>query len=179
MLAALLLGGATAVLVACGSDGRIPSSDASRVENALNEVSTDFRAGNCDAAEQAVARARGALLNLPSSVDPALRDRLSSGVNELAQRVPASCGQAQTQTQTQQTDTTQTETQSTDTTDSTDTDTTSTDTTGTDTTGTGTGTDTGTGTEPPATTGTTGTGTGTTGTDTGTGGAPAGGDTTP
>jgi hypothetical protein len=155
-LAALLLGVATALLVACGGDGRIPASDASRVDNALDEVAADFRAGNCPGAEQAVARARGALLNLPDSVDPALRDRLSSGLTKLRAQVPATCGQAQTQTQeTQPTDTNQTQ--------STQTNTTSTDTTGTGTDTTGTGTD----TQPTDSTGTSTTGTTTGGTSTG------------
>jgi hypothetical protein len=116
-LAALLLGAATAFLVACGDDNLIPASDASRVQNALNEVQADFRAGNCEGAEQAVARAKGALLNLPDSVDSRLRDRLRSGVAKLAEEVPATCGQSQTQTQETQTQTqeTQTDTESTDT----------------------------------------------------------------
>jgi len=162
-LAALLLGAATAFLVACGDDNLIPPSDASRVQNALNDVQADYRAGKCQAAEQAVARAKGALLNLPDSVDSRLRDRLASGVAKLGEEVPATCGQAQTQTQETQTQTQETQTD----TESTDTGTTGTDTgtTGTDTgtTGTGTtGTDTGT-----TSTGTTGTGTTT---DDGTGG---------
>ena len=153
-LAALLLGAATAFLVACGNDNLIPASDASRVQNALNEVEADYRAGKCQAAEQAVARAKGALLNLPDSVDSRLRDRLSSGLAKLGEEVPATCGQSQTQTQETQTQTqeTQTDTESTDT--ETDTGTTGTDTgtTGTGTTGTNTGTttDDGTGgTSPP------------------------------
>ena len=162
-LAALLLGAATAFLVACGDDNLIPPSDASRVQNALNDVQADYRAGKCQAAEQAVARAKGALLNLPDSVDSRLRDRLASGVAKLGEEVPATCSQAQTQTQETQTQTQETQTD----TESTDTGTTGTDTgtTGTDTgtTGTGTtGTDTGT-----TSTGTTGTGTTT---DDGTGG---------
>ena len=171
-LAALLLGAATAFLVACGDDNLIPPSDASRVQNALNDVKADYRAGRCQAAEAAVARAKGALLNLPDSVDRRLRDRLSSGVANLAQEVPATCGGSQTQTQQTQTQETQTDTTTTDT--STDTTTTDTGTTGTDTgtTGTDTGT-TGTGTD-TGTTGTTtgGTTTGGTTTDGGTGGTP-------
>ena len=154
-LAALLLGAATAFLVACGNDNLIPASDASRVQNALNEVEADYRAGKCQAAEQAVARAKGALLNLPDSVDSRLRDRLSSGLAKLGEEVPATCGQSQTQTQETQTDTQSTDTE-------TDTGTTDTGTTGTDTGTTGTGTGT-------TGTGTTGTNTGTTTTD-GTGG---------
>jgi hypothetical protein len=164
-LAALLLGAATAFLVACGDDGRIPPSAASRVENALNEVETDFRAGRCQAAEAAVVKARGALLNMPDSVDSGLRARLRSGVAKLAEQVPATCGQTQTQetqTQTQETQTDQTDTETTDT-ETTDTETTQTETQPTESTGTTTG---------GTTTG--GTTTGGTTTDDGTGGAPPG-----
>jgi hypothetical protein len=169
-LAALVLGAATAVLVACGGgDGRIPAGDASSLTSALNQISSDYRAGHCQAAQRAVAKAQNELLALPDTVDARLRERLQSGIQNLAAKVPATCEQAQTQTQTQ----TDTRTQDTTTTETTTTDTTGTDTTGTDTTGTGTNT-TGTGTN------TTTTNTGTTpGTDTGTGGTSVGGVTTP
>src|ERR671936_2623515 len=99
-LAALVLGAAAAYLVACGGDDNlIPPSDASRVENALNEVAADYRAGRCQAAEAALAKARGALLNLPSSVDERLRDRLRAGIANLGERVPATCEKTQTETQ--------------------------------------------------------------------------------
>jgi hypothetical protein len=170
-LAALVLGAATALLVACGGgDGRIPARDASSLTSALNQISSDYRAGHCEAAQRAVAKAQNELLALPDTVDARLRERLQSGIRHLAERVPATCDQTQTQTQTQ----TDTSTQDTTTTETTTTDTTGTDTTGTDTTGTGTDT-TGTGTN------TTTTGTSTTpGTDTGTGGGTSvGGVTTP
>jgi len=168
-LVALVLGAATAVLVACGGDGKIPSGDASSLKSALNQVSADFRAGHCTAAAQAVAKAQNELLNLPDSVDAKLRDRLQSGISNLRKQVPRTCDQTQTQAQQTQPDTTtdtptteSTESETT-TTESTTTDT-GTDTSGTDTTGTDTGTDTG------ATT---------TGTDTGTGGTSVDGGTTP
>jgi hypothetical protein len=168
LLTALALGAATAFLVACGSsDNLIPSNNASSIENALSQVSSDFQAGRCQAAEQAVSKLNGELVNLPDSVDPRLRSRLKSGVSNLDARVRATCTetqqQQQTQTQTQQ----QTQTnQQTDTNTKTQTDTGTTD---TGTTGTGT-TDTG-----KTDTGTTGTGT----TDTGTTpGDTATGDTT-
>jgi hypothetical protein len=168
-LAALVLGAATALLVACGSDGRIPSGDASSIKSALNRIETDYRAGRCQTAEQDVEKVQNALLNLPNSVNDDLRNRLQSGIRNLRERVPATCGQAQTQTQETQPETTTTDTTTTETT-TTDTETTGTETTGTDTETTGTET---TGTD----TGTTGTDTTTTGTDTGTGGA--GGETSP
>ena len=156
-LAALVLGAATALLVACGGDGRIPSGDASSIKSALSRIETDYRAGRCQTAEQDVEKVQNALLNLPNSVNDDLRNRLQSGIRNLRERVPATCGQAQTQTQETQPETTTTDTTTTETT-TTDTETTGTETTGTD-------------------TGTTGPDTTTTGTDTGTGGA--GGETSP
>ena len=168
-LAALLLGAATALLVACGGgDGRIPASDASSLTSALNQISADYRAGHCVAAQRAVAKAQNALLALPDTVDARLRQRLQSGIQNLAAKVPATCSQTQTQVQQTQTDT-----------GTTDTGTTDTGTTDTGTTDTGTtGTDTGTPTTPTGTTPTSSTGT-TTGTDTGTGGTSVGGVTIP
>ena len=149
-LAALVLGAATAVLVACGGDGRIPAGDASSLKNALNQVSADYRAGQCTAAAQAVAKAQNELLNLPDSVNAKLRDRLQSGISNLRKRVYATCEQTQTATTTTDTGTTGTGTGTTDT-----------GTTGTGTTGTGT----------------TATNTTTAPTDTGTGGTSVGGTT--
>jgi hypothetical protein len=165
-LAALLLGAATALLVACGgSDGRIPASNASSLTSALNQISSDYRAGHCQSAQRDVAKAQNALLALPDTVDARLRQRLQSGIQNLAAKVPATCSQTQTQTQQTTTDTTTTDTGTTDT-----------GTTDTGTTDTGT---TDTGTTPTApTTGTSSTGT-TTGTDTGTGGTTFGGVTVP
>jgi hypothetical protein len=168
-LAALLLGAATALLVACGGDdGRIPASDASSLTSALNQISSNYRAGHCVAAQRAVAKAQNALLALPDTVDARLRQRLQSGIQNLAAKVPATCSQTQTQVQQTQTDTGTTDTGATDT-----------GTTDTGTTDTGTtGTDTGTPTTPTGTTPTSSTGT-TTGTDTGTGGTSVGGVTIP
>jgi len=167
MLAALVLGAATAVLVACGGDGRIPSGDASSLKSALNQISTDYRAGRCEAAERAVAKAQNEVLDLPDSVDAKLRNRLQAGISNLGKRVPATCDQQQTQTQETAPPTTSTQTTTSETT------TTDTETTGTETDTTGTGTDT-----PGTDTGTTGTDTGTSstgtaGTDTGIGGETA------
>jgi hypothetical protein len=162
-LAALVLGAASAWLVACGGNSLIPANDASSLNGALDQISSDYRAGHCTAATQDVAKAENALLNLPNSVDAQLRARLESGIRNLRVRVPARCTQAQTQTQQTQSTSTNTTTTQTTTTD-----------TGT------TGTDTGTTSTDTGTTGTdtTSTDTGTTGTDTGTGGT-SGGGTTP
>ena len=99
-LAALLLGAVTALLVACGGgDGRIPAGNASSLTSALNQISSDYRAGHCVAAQRAVAKAQNALLALPDTVDARLRRRLQSGIQNLAAKVPATCNQTQTQTQ--------------------------------------------------------------------------------
>lgn len=165
-LAALVLGAATALLVACGgSDGRIPAGDASSLTSALSQISSDYRAGRCAAAQRAVIKAQNDVLALPDTVDARLRQRLQSGIQHIADRVPATCSQSQTQTQPTQPDTTTSDTTSTPTTS---TPTTSTPTTSTPTTST-----------PTTGTGTTGTGTTTPGTDTGTGGTSVGGVTTP
>ena len=166
-LAALILGASTALLVACGGDGRIPASNASSLTSALNRISSDYRAGRCSEAQRDVIKAQNDVVALPDSVDASLRQRLQSGIQNLAKQVPARCSQAQTQTQQTQPDTT--------TQDTTPTDTGTTDTGTTDTGTTDTGT---TGTTPTGTTGTSSTGT-TTGTDTGTGGTSVGGVTTP
>jgi hypothetical protein len=165
---ALVLGAATALLVACGGgDGRIPASNASSLTSALSQISSDYRAGRCESAQRDVAKAQNAVLALPDTVDARLRRRLQSGIQNLAAKVPATCSQAQTQTQQTQTDTGTTDT-------GIDTGTTDTGTTDTGTTGTDTGTPTApTGTTPTSTTGTT------TGTDTGTGGTTVGGVTIP
>jgi hypothetical protein len=122
---ALALGAATAFLVACGSnDNLIPSNNASSLENALSQVSSDFQAGRCQAAEQAVSKVNGELVNLPDSVDPRLRSRLRSGVANLDARIRATCTETPQQQQTptpqqtqtnQQTDTGKTDTGTTDT----------------------------------------------------------------
>jgi hypothetical protein len=150
LLAALLLGATTALLVACGGgDGRIPAGDASSLTSALNQISSNYRSGNCVAAQRAVAKAQNAVLALPDTVDARLRQRLQSGIQNLAAKVPATCHQAQTQTQQTQPDTTTSDTTSTPTTSTptASTPTTSTPTTSTPTTSTPTtpGTDTGTG----------------------------------
>ena len=130
LLLALLLGGATAFLVSCGSDrsGLIPASDAGTLTSALDQVAAATRSGECVAAGQALSRAQGAVIRLPSSVDPRLKRRLQSGIDNLRKRVPEDCQKTtstqteatttqapDTQTQTTQTESTQTETTQTET----------------------------------------------------------------
>ena len=93
LAAAALVTLAAGPLAACGSSGDpIPAARAADLEARLDAVKTAVDNGNCSAAEQAVAQAKGAVLNLPSSVDADLRGRLEDGVANLADLVPAQCG---------------------------------------------------------------------------------------
>jgi hypothetical protein len=124
LAAATILALASGPLAGCGGSGDpIPASRGSDLKTELDAVKTAVDSGNCDAAGQAVAQARGDVLNLPSSVDEDLRARLQEGVDNLARLVPAKCGSSGTSTrettpsttQEQQTDTSKTDTQGTDT----------------------------------------------------------------
>jgi hypothetical protein len=135
-LLAAVLGVSSAALVACGSGGGdrsdlIPQRSAQRLKSALSDVRSAVDEGDCTAAETAVARARGILVNLPQSVDDRLVARLREGIDNLQEIAPDECRQ-------QQTTSTETTTQTTTPTATTPTDTTPTDTTPTDTTPTGT-----------------------------------------
>ena len=142
-----MLGPATAALVACGGDGRIPAGDASSLKSALNQVSADFRAGHCTAAAQAVAKAQNELLNAARLGQCQAAQPAAVGHQQPPQAGPpdlrpdADPDPDDPTTDTTTTDTTTTETTTTDTgTTGTDTGTTDTGTTGTDTGTTGTGT---------------------------------------
>jgi cell division protein FtsN len=112
---AALLGMAAAGLVACGSGGDdrrqfIPERSADRLKSALSDVRSAVDDGDCEEAEQAVIRARGVLVNLPSAVSDRLVARLQQGIDNLAEVAPRECEQQDTQTETQQTTTTAPET---------------------------------------------------------------------
>jgi hypothetical protein len=153
-LLAAVLGVATAALAACGGSGDrsdlIPPRSADRLTSALSDVQQAVGDHDCNEAEQAVARARGVLVNLPRAVDDRLVARLREGLDNLQKIAPQECQQeTTTSAPTTTQDTTPTDTTPTDTTP---TDTTPTDTTPTDTTQTDTTPTTGTTTTPPTTT---------------------------
>jgi predicted phosphodiesterase len=156
-------------LVACGAgDGRIPASDASSLTSALNQISSDYRAGHCVAGAarggqgperraRAARHGRRALAPAPAVRHPEPR---REGPGHLQPDADPDAGDPDRHGHDRHRD------HDTGTTD-----------TGTTDTGT-TPTDTGTPTAPTGTTGTSSTGT-TTGTDTGTGGTTVGGVTVP
>jgi hypothetical protein len=124
-LAALLLGGATAVLVACGGStaGLIPPSNADELNGHLKDIASAVDDGRCGDAAQAGAALAQAVKALPASVDQRITLRLVSGTNRLEQHIPIDCAAAvpNTTTSTTATTTTASTTDTTDTTATTDT----------------------------------------------------------
>jgi hypothetical protein len=111
MLGALLLGGATAFLVSCGSsNGLLSSNEAGTLNGDVDAVSSAVSAGNCGAAEQRAANLRDHVSGLPGSVDQKLLNALSQGANTVSAQATKACAQPQTTQQTLQTQTTTTNT---------------------------------------------------------------------
>jgi cell division septation protein DedD len=136
---AAVLGVAAAALVSCGGSRRdlIPPRSADRMKSALSDVRTAVHDGDCEGASRALSRARGALLNLPRSVDDRLVTRLRQGISRLEVLAPRECVQETQTTTPPTTETTTPETTPTETTttpETTPTETTTTPTTTTDTT---------------------------------------------
>jgi hypothetical protein len=102
-LIAALLGVAAALLVSCGGDrsALIPQSSAEDLKAALADVEQAVASGDCAETGRALTRARGALVNLPPSVDDRLVARLQRGIENLESIAPQECQQAATQTQTE------------------------------------------------------------------------------
>jgi hypothetical protein len=117
LLAALLLGLCSAFLVACGTGTKrgVPPANAQQLRSDLTALASAVNAGQCAKAQAAVAKVKGDILQLPSSVNQRLRDRLAKGADNLATRAPAECAQnAQTSpSETTPTDTTPTTTDTT------------------------------------------------------------------
>lgn len=99
---ALVLGAAIAVgLVSCGGrdkTGLLPGNNAQQIIANLNNVDQLASQGNCTEAASEVATVQDEINSLPSSVDPQLRARLTSGAQRLA-RVVSSAGACETSTQ--------------------------------------------------------------------------------
>jgi len=122
LLAALLLGAACAVLVACGgsgdTDALIPDRQAETMIEQLDTIQASVNRGRCAGVDNQVAALQSQINGLPRKVDAALRTRLQEGVNNLAAIAPGECferrerKQARTQTTTTETtpETTPTET---------------------------------------------------------------------
>lgn len=120
---AFLLGAALAVaLAACGSDADrsalIPRGDADAIQQRIDAVASALDDGECDGLGEDLSRLRGAIVQLPDTLDTRLRDELERGVENVVSRAPEQC-EEQTETQTTETvppETTETQTTETETT---------------------------------------------------------------
>jgi hypothetical protein len=114
LAAAALAALAAAGLSACGDEsGLIPANRAAALQTELDRVAAGVSNGDCAAAERALSRVQGEVVNLPRSTDAKLRERLQEGVDNLRARVPAAC-QAGEQPSTRPQDEGETDTQRTD-----------------------------------------------------------------
>lgn len=99
---ALLAAVATAaVLSGCGSSGSaklIPADSADALDGSIQEVSDATAAGDCAKAQAALSTAENQFASLPKSVDAQLRARISEGLRQLADTVPAQCREAKPNT---------------------------------------------------------------------------------
>lgn len=121
LLAALLLGAACAVLVACGgtrgNDDLIPDQQAATMIDQLDTIQNAVDRGRCTGVGNEVATLQSQINDLSRQVNARLRARLQEGVNNLADIAPDEClTRRQEQTQTQTTETVPTQTQTTETT---------------------------------------------------------------
>jgi hypothetical protein len=106
MLGALLLGGATAFLVSCGSsNGLLSSSQSSKLGSDLNGVSQAVSNADCNAASVRSGRLRDDINRLPGTVDKKLLSALQDGANTVSSVARKACTEGTTTQQTLQTQT--------------------------------------------------------------------------
>lgn len=115
-LLALAAGVLSAVaLVACGSEDRsglLRSADAQALLEELDTIQARVADGECTALGQDLSQLRGAIVNLPSTVDEALRERLDEGAGNLTDIAPEACtGKTITTEEPEETPTPETDTQ--------------------------------------------------------------------
>jgi hypothetical protein len=95
LLAALLLGAACAVLVACGGSGStkdlIPADQASQMIDQLDTIQNAVDRGRCSGVDNEVVTLQGQINDLSNRVDASLKRRLQEGVNNLADIAPDEC----------------------------------------------------------------------------------------
>jgi hypothetical protein len=92
-----LLGGATALLLACGSSGAglIPAGNAGPLQSDFEAIAQAAQSanGNCAATEAAILKTEQDFRALPSSVDSGLRNTLTQGIANLSKRARVACTQ--------------------------------------------------------------------------------------
>lgn len=120
LLAAALIGVATAALVSCGGSGKglIPSANAGPLQSDFEAVAhaAETGEGSCAETESALGQTEQDFLKLPTTVDRGLHARLQLGIENLRKQALAMCVQsAETKTAGTQTSSTSTTTTSTNT----------------------------------------------------------------
>jgi cell division protein FtsN len=94
-LIALLLGVGAALLAGCGDRSNlIPPGAAGNVKEQLSTVQAAVADGSCGEVGAAVNRAQSAVTNMPEDVDPRLKQRLRSGLDNLLSRAQRECDAA-------------------------------------------------------------------------------------
>ena len=91
---AAMLAAAAVLLAACGgSSGLIPEGNAGPLRSDFEAVASAAENGNgkCASTEQAIEKTEADFAKLPSSVNSALRSRLSQGIEHLATQARVAC----------------------------------------------------------------------------------------
>jgi hypothetical protein len=114
LVAVVLLGATSILLVSCGSSGTglIPSADAGPLQEDFEAVAKAAEAGNgsCSSTESALGKTEEDFLALPATVDKGLHRRLEEGIKNLRKQALAMCVEPSTSTSTTSTQTTTTPT---------------------------------------------------------------------
>lgn len=108
--AALVLGGAAALLVACGSSSGvlIGAAEAGPLQGDVEAVDQAAESGNCSSTESALLKTDQDFAALPATVDRELRNRLRLGIENLHKVAREACAQPASKTTTTATTTTST-----------------------------------------------------------------------
>ncbi len=99
-LLALVLGALCAVAVACGSENRalLTERRADRLTGDIDRVAAAVQDGDCEATAVRLQELRSELAELPASLSPALRERLTTGAARLATQAAEECQGTRTET---------------------------------------------------------------------------------
>ena len=104
LCAGLLGAAAAALLAACGSSGKglIPEANAGPLQSDFEAVAQAAQSGNgnCTKTTEAINKTERDFAALPSTIDPGLRQTLSTGISNLRERALALCTQPLAQTTT-------------------------------------------------------------------------------
>jgi hypothetical protein len=103
LLSGGLLGASAALLVSCGSSGKlIPVANSEPLQKDFEEVARAAEGGHgsCSGTEAAIRKTERDFAGLPASLDAGLRRRLGEGMSKLREDALGLCAQPSTQTAT-------------------------------------------------------------------------------